>query len=77
MADTSLVIGPDGQKQAGIGTFVKVQDRFVLRSGHVVCFGTTQMVIGIMLDKAKSNKNKKKSEPAGNMVREINKSVGA
>ena len=41
MADTSLVIGPDGQKQAGIGTFVKVQDRFVLRSGHVVCFGTT------------------------------------
>ncbi len=35
----------------GTGTFLKIQHSVILRSGHIVSFGQTHMVIGIMLEK--------------------------
>ncbi len=35
----------------GTGTFIKVDQYFILKNGHIVSFGESHMVVGLVLEK--------------------------
>jgi pSer/pThr/pTyr-binding forkhead associated (FHA) protein len=35
----------------GTGTFIKIEKQVILRNGHIISFGDSHMVIGLVLEK--------------------------
>ena len=61
----------------GTGTFIKVDRQFILKNGHIVSFGESHMVVGLVLEKKeRTPKNEEskltvKKDPASTLVTQL------
>lgn len=51
----------------GTGTFMRVDRQFILKNGHIVSFGDSHMVVGLVLEKREKPEEVDQQKPAMNL----------